>query len=181
MIDLEKIPHIDEISHHGVFSGTHPKKTATFQERCRNRNKVMPSLEEAIRKTGLRDGMTISFHHHFRNGDHILNMVLDQLAAMGFRNLTLAASSLAAVHSPLIGHIRSGLITHIETSGLRGMVGGPLPPPLATCTSMWPSWVRPPVTPMATPTDTAGMGRTALPVALWGMPAQMPNMQIRWW
>ena len=44
MIDLEKIPHIDEISHHGVFSGTHPKKTATFQERCRNRNKVMPSL-----------------------------------------------------------------------------------------------------------------------------------------
>ena len=120
MIDLEKIPHIDEISHHGVFSGTHPKKTATFQERCRNRNKVMPSLEEAIRKTGLRDGMTISFHHHFRNGDHILNMVLDQLAAMGFRNLTLAASSLAAVHSPLIGHIRSGLITHIETSGLRG-------------------------------------------------------------
>ena len=116
MIDLEKIPHIDEISHHGVFSGTHPKKTATFQERCRNRNKVMPSLEEAIRKTGLRDGMTISFHHHFRNGDHILNMVLDQLAAMGFRNLTLAASSLAAVHSPLIGHIRSGLITHIETS-----------------------------------------------------------------
>ena len=120
MIDLEKIPHIDEISHHGVFSGTHPKKTATFQERCRNRNKVMPSLEEAIRKTGLQDGMTISFHHHFRNGDHILNMVLDQLAAMGFRNLTLAASSLAAVHSPLIGHIRSGLITHIETSGLRG-------------------------------------------------------------
>ena len=80
----------------------------------------MPSLEEAIRKTGLQDGMTISFHHHFRNGDHILNMVLDQLAAMGFRNLTLAASSLAAVHSPLIGHIRSGLITHIETSGLRG-------------------------------------------------------------
>ncbi len=60
----------------------------------------MPSLEEAIRKTGLQDGMTISFHHHFRNGDHILNMVLDQLAAMGFRNLTLAASSLAAVHSP---------------------------------------------------------------------------------
>ena len=80
----------------------------------------MPALEEAIRKTGLQDGMTISFHHHFRNGDHILNMVLDQLAAMGFRNLTLAASSLAAVHSPLIGHIRSGLITHIETSGLRG-------------------------------------------------------------
>lgn len=120
MIDLQKIPHINEISHHGIFAGTPHKETATFQERCQNHNKVMPSLEEAIRKTGLRDGMTISFHHHFRNGDHILNLVLDQLAVMGFHNLTLAASSLAAVHSPLIGHIRSGLITHIETSGLRG-------------------------------------------------------------
>ncbi len=29
--------------------------------------------------------MTISFHHHFRNGDHIINNVLDKLAEMGFK------------------------------------------------------------------------------------------------
>ena len=64
--------------------------------------------------------MTISFHHHFRNGDHIINTVVDKLAEMGFKNLTLAASSLAAVHAPLIRHIQNGVITHIETSGMRG-------------------------------------------------------------
>ncbi|MDV3182509.1 MAG: citrate lyase subunit alpha, partial [Candidatus Phytoplasma australasiaticum] len=32
-------------------------------------NKVLNSLEEAIVKSGLKDGMTISFHHAFRHGD----------------------------------------------------------------------------------------------------------------
>ena len=120
MVEVNKIPHIDEISNHGAFAGAGQKKTATFRERYHQQNKVVPSLEEAIRRTGLRDGMTISFHHHFRNGDHIINMVVDKLAEMGYKNLTLAASSLASVHAPLIRHIQNGVITHIETSGLRG-------------------------------------------------------------
>jgi len=119
-MDISKIPHIEEISHHGLFSGTAPKKTATFRERSAGQNKVVPSLEDAIRQTGLQDGMTISFHHHFRNGDHVMNMVVDKLAEMGYKNLTLAASSLAAVHAPLVKHIKNGVITHIETSGMRG-------------------------------------------------------------
>ncbi len=120
MVDLTKIPHLDEIAHHGAFQGTKVKDPHTFRQRTRDHNKVVPSLEEAIRRTGLKDGMTISFHHHFRNGDHILNMVVDTLARMGYKNLTLAASSLAAVHAPLVEHIKNGVITHIETSGLRG-------------------------------------------------------------
>jgi len=120
MIELNQIPHIDEIAHRGVFGGTPEKHTGTFQTRASTENKVLPSLEDAIRATGLKDGMTISFHHHFRGGDHIVNQVVDTLAKMGYKNLTLAASSLAAVHAPLIEHIKNGVITHIETSGLRG-------------------------------------------------------------
>ena len=120
MVELNQIPHIDEIAHHGVFHGAAEKKPATFQERSASQNKIVPSLEEAIRRTGLRDGMTISFHHHFRNGDHIINQVVALLTKMGFRNLTLAPSSLSAVHAPLIEAIRCGVITHIETSGMRG-------------------------------------------------------------
>ena len=119
MIELEKIPHIHEISNHGPYHGAREKNTATFQARSTRQNKLVPSLEEAIRRTGLKDGMTISFHHHFRNGDHIINTVVDKLAEMGYKNLTLAASSLAAVHAPLIRHIQNGVITHIETSGMR--------------------------------------------------------------
>lgn len=80
----------------------------------------MATLEEAIRKCGLKDGMTISFHHHFRGGDKVVNMVVDKLAEMGFKNLSLAASSLQDVHEPLIEHIKNGVITEISTSGLRG-------------------------------------------------------------
>lgn len=117
---LARIPHIGEISHRGAFRGAPEKNTENFMERSGRKNKILPSLADAIRATGLRDGMTISFHHHFRGGDHVVNQVVDKLAEMGFRNLTLAASSLAAVHAPLIEHIKNGVITHIETSGLRG-------------------------------------------------------------
>jgi len=114
------IPHIDEISQHGVFEGSKGKRMGTFAERSASQNKIVDSLEEAVRRTGLKDGMTVSFHHHFRNGDNVVNLVVGKLAEMGFRNLTLAASSLTSVHAPLIEHVKNGVITHIETSGLRG-------------------------------------------------------------
>ena len=60
--------------------------------------KLLPSLSAAIKATGLRDGMTISFHHHLRNGDYILNLVLEEAARMGIRDLTVNASSLFDIH-----------------------------------------------------------------------------------
>ena len=86
------------------------------------RNSKLTTLEEAIRRSGLKDGMTISFHHHFRGGDKVVNMVVDKLTEMGFKGLHLAASSLSDVHAPLVGHIKSGVITKISTSGLRGQL-----------------------------------------------------------
>lgn len=83
-------------------------------------SKLLNSIEEAIVKSGLKDGMTISFHHHFREGDYILNTVLDVIAKLGIKDLTLASSSLGSVHKPLIQHIKNGIIRKITTSGLRG-------------------------------------------------------------
>ncbi len=85
--------------------------------------KTCASLEEAIRKSGLKDGMTISFHHAFREGDKVINTVVDALAQLGFKDLTLASSSLLNCHDPLIEHIKAGVITRIYTSGLRGQLG----------------------------------------------------------
>jgi citrate lyase subunit alpha / citrate CoA-transferase len=82
--------------------------------------KLAPSLEEAIRRTGLKDGMTISFHHAFREGDRTINLVVDTLARMGFKGLTLASSSLLSCNAPLIEHIKAGVISRIYTSGMRG-------------------------------------------------------------
>lgn len=82
--------------------------------------KLLDSIEEAIKKVGLKDGMTISFHHHFREGDYILNRVMDIIAKMGIKNITIAPSSLNGVHSPLIEHIKNGVVNNISTSGIRG-------------------------------------------------------------
>jgi citrate lyase subunit alpha/citrate CoA-transferase len=105
----------------GVFDPDALRKDySTLARREVSHNKIVGSLEEAIEKTGLKDGQTISFHHHFRGGDYIVNMVVDRLARMGFKDLVLAASSLTDCHAPLIEHIRNGVIRRIETSGLRG-------------------------------------------------------------
>lgn len=82
--------------------------------------KIARSLEDAIRACGLKNGMTISFHHAFREGDQTINTVIDTLAAMGLRDLTLAPSSLLACNFPLIEHIKSGVVRRIFTSGMRG-------------------------------------------------------------
>ena len=82
--------------------------------------KIVGSIEEAIRRTGLKDGMTISFHHAFREGDKVINMVVGILAEMGYKDLTLASSSLVSANAPLIEHIRNGVIRKIYTSGMRG-------------------------------------------------------------
>ena len=114
---------------YGVYDGE-LANIADYEESTRklhpvtpNDKKMLGSIREAIEKTGLKDGMTISFHHHFREGDFVMNMVMDQIAKMGFKNISIAPSSIANVHEPLIGHIKSGVVTNITSSGLRDKVG----------------------------------------------------------
>ena len=53
-------------------------------------SKLIGTIREAIEKTGLKDGMTISFHHHMRIGDYVRRMVLEAAAARGPRsNVTI--------------------------------------------------------------------------------------------
>lgn len=86
-------------------------------------SKLISSVREAIEKTGLRDGMTISFHHHMRNGDFVLNMVLEQAAEMGIEDLTVNASSIFDIHEPIIEHIKNGVVTGLECNYMGGKVG----------------------------------------------------------
>lgn len=87
------------------------------------RDKRAASLRAAIEKSGLTDGMTISFHHHLRNGDAVIPMVLAELEAMGFKNLTFAPSSIPDSHDCVADYIKSGLIGRLYTSGVRGKLG----------------------------------------------------------
>lgn len=98
------------------------KSSSKIRRRLPGETKLLNSLDEAIEKSGLKDGMTISFHHHFRGGDNLINMVIDKIAAKGIKNLTLAPSSLHQVHAPLVKYIEDGTITNIET-GVTGAIG----------------------------------------------------------
>lgn len=114
---------------YGMFEGEFARKFSYKKASGKVRavqsgdTKLLSSIGEAIEKTGLKDGMTISFHHHFREGDAVLNMVLDEIAKRGIKNLTLASSSLANVHEPLIEHVKNGVVTNITSSGLRDKIG----------------------------------------------------------
>ena len=87
-------------------------------------NEVLETLGAAIDKVGLKDGMTISFHHHFRNGDMVMNMVLEEIRKKGIRNLTLAPSSTFQCQEDMIIRcIKDGTIDHIEGGSARGEFG----------------------------------------------------------
>ena len=51
------------------------------------KQKLLSNISEAIDKSGLKSGMNISFHHHLRNGDYVVVMVLEEIARKGIKNL----------------------------------------------------------------------------------------------
>lgn len=96
-----------------------PTRIAPF---ARGRDKLLDSIDAAFVACGIRDGATLSFHHHLRNGDQVLNQVLAVAAQRRVRALTVAASSLFPVHAPLVEHLRSGVVTRLVTAYMSGPV-----------------------------------------------------------
>lgn len=86
-----------------------------------NGNKLEEDLRTALEKSGLRDGMTISTHHHFRNGDFVANMIFDIAHQMGVRDLRWFPSASFPCHEHLIPYLENGTINRIE-----GSMNGPL-------------------------------------------------------
>lgn len=84
-------------------------------------NKVVANLRAALQRAGVADGMTISTHHHLRNGDALTGLLFKTLHAMGCKNLRWFPSASFPVHEQLIPYLRDGTIHHIE-----GSLNGPL-------------------------------------------------------
>lgn len=84
-------------------------------------DKRVPTLREALERCGLRDGMTISSHHHLRNGDRVALRALETAAEMGVRDLMWFPSASFPCHEPVIELMERGFVHHIE-----GSMNGPL-------------------------------------------------------
>ena len=105
-------------------NGTYYVKAAPrVRSRMEGSGKILPSLQEALLKCGVRDGMVLSFHHHFRDGDYVVNLVMETVAALGIKDITICASSLGAAHDPVAKLIEEGVVTGIQSSGVRGKIG----------------------------------------------------------
>lgn len=130
------------------------------------KGKVVGSIREAVALAGLKDGMTVSFHHHLRNGDYVLNLVMEAVAQLGIRDLTVNASSLFDIHLPLLDHIQNHVVTGIQTDYMvRRSRPGDLP---------WdPGETGGIPHPRRRPSDIA-QGRTPIDVAFIAAPAADP-------
>ena len=114
-----------------VFQGNYYKDGKPFQKAGpmvtpvmnHDHDKMVRDIHEALVKCNAHDGMTVSFHHHFRDGDLVVCMVMKEIQKMGLKNITLSASSLGKAHDDLVPLIEDGTITNIESSGVRGKIG----------------------------------------------------------
>jgi len=85
-------------------------------------SKVINSIEEAVKKCELKDGMTVSFHHHLRNGDFVLNKVMKTIDEMGYKDIKIAPSSIFPIHEPLIDLMKRKVVTGVTANYMRGSV-----------------------------------------------------------
>jgi citrate lyase subunit alpha/citrate CoA-transferase len=84
-------------------------------------DKTVPDIKAALKAAGLKDGMTVSTHHHLRNGDFVANAVFDAAAELGVKDLMWFPSASFPCHAPIIEHMKDGTVHHIE-----GSMNGPL-------------------------------------------------------
>jgi citrate lyase subunit alpha / citrate CoA-transferase len=105
-----------------AHSGIKEKKSVSIKTVIPDENKVLNSLEEAMEKLQLKDGMTISFHHHLRNGDYVLNMVLEAISKKNIKDITVAASSIFPIHAPMVELMKNGTVTGIYANYISGPV-----------------------------------------------------------
>jgi citrate lyase subunit alpha/citrate CoA-transferase len=84
-------------------------------------DKRVPDLQTALIKAGLKDGMTISTHHHFRNGDLVANQIFEIASELGVKELVWFPSASFPCHEPIIKYLKDGTVNRIE-----GSMNGPL-------------------------------------------------------
>ncbi|WP_053956765.1 citrate lyase subunit alpha [Inediibacterium massiliense] len=105
-----------------VGLGEVKKKEVLLKSVMPGEEKIVQSIEEALKKCDIKDGMTISFHHHLRNGDYVLNMVMEEISKRDIKDIKIAASSIFPVHAPLVEHMKNGVVTGIYANYMSGPV-----------------------------------------------------------
>jgi citrate lyase subunit alpha/citrate CoA-transferase len=112
-----------------LFEGAFARNPSGYRAGARIRaavpngsSKLVGGIKEAVMASGLKSGMTISFHHHLRNGDFVVNEVIKACAELGIDGLTIFPTALFDVHKAIIPYIKSGVVSRIMGS-VNGSIG----------------------------------------------------------
>jgi citrate lyase subunit alpha / citrate CoA-transferase len=109
------------IGKHKPFGNKYGPHIPSCSEYPEDGNKVVLTLEEALLRCGIRNGMTISTHHHLRDGDLISNRIFEIASTMGVKDLVWFPSASFPCNDIVIKYLEDGTINRIE-----GSMNGPL-------------------------------------------------------
>lgn len=98
-------------------------KRKVINEKSQN-NKIdfIESMEKAFEILDIKNGMTLSFHHHLRNGDFVQNMVSEEILKQDIKDIHYAPSAIFPSNAILSTLIENGNVTDIDTNYLNGPV-----------------------------------------------------------
>ena len=92
------------------------------EKQTSNGVKMLDSYSQMFDELGIKDGYTLSFHHHLRNGDYVFNEVIKEIKRRNLKDITLAPSSIFPNNFQLVELIENGNVTGISTDYLNGPV-----------------------------------------------------------
>ncbi|XMB86319.1 citrate lyase subunit alpha [Mycoplasmatota bacterium WC44] len=84
--------------------------------------KRINSYEELFSLLSIKNGSKVSFHHHLRNGDYVLNNTMLEIDKLNIKDITIVASGIFPCHEPIVPLIEKGTISSIYANYLNGPV-----------------------------------------------------------
>ncbi len=84
--------------------------------------KIVNSLKELYEIIPIEKYHNISFHHHLRNGDYVMNMVLSYYIEHNVKNLNIFPSAIFPVHTKLLTLLQNNQVNSITTNYMNGKV-----------------------------------------------------------
>ncbi|MFA7075888.1 MAG: citrate lyase subunit alpha [Candidatus Izemoplasmatales bacterium] len=98
------------------------KRSLIAKKEKQSKTVFLDNLSEVFNIIGISSGMTLSFHHHLRNGDKVIQLVSEEIKKRDLKNIHLAPSSIFPGYTNLVDLIKNGNITDIHTNYLNGPV-----------------------------------------------------------
>ena len=98
------------------------KRVLAQQKSINNKIVYLDSISKVFDELNIQDNMTVSFHHHLRNGDYVMNMVSEEVLKRNIKNLHYAPSSIFPNNAILSTLIENENIVDIDTNYLNGPV-----------------------------------------------------------